>query len=418
MKKQWRFGQTACLFLMIGLMVTGCSGEQDTSEPVKPVAAVPVTIQIAKEGSLSADKSYIGSIVAQESGNVVTKAAGTVTRVYVRKGDLVKKGQLIAELDNTKQQLDLKEAQAKLESATARLEQAKAGQSMGDGKIASAESLAEESLAHARESYERVKKLVDAGALPVAQLTSAEEDWIRAQNAYRTTNMADFKDEAGISIAEADVKIAKIAVEKAAKAQSDTKVTATMDGTINQLLIAVGDVIAVQGKVAELVSLNKVKVAIEIPEDSLVSMQKGRKVRVSVPSAGLQEEGEISFVGVGSTPDVKAYPVEIVLGNPAGVMRPGMRADVFVNHTETKKGSILPMESLIEKGEKQFVFVIKEGKAIEQEVQVLESNANTVLIGQGLNAGDAVVVSGHDDLQDGIQVSIIQNNEAGEPEGE
>ncbi|WP_103109324.1 efflux RND transporter periplasmic adaptor subunit [Brevibacillus reuszeri] len=415
MNKRRMSAIAASLMLTMGLVLVGCTDEQEKKEEAPPVSvSIPVTVLTVKEAMLSNERTYIGSIAAEDTSTVVTQASGTLTKLYVKKGDSVKKGQLIGEVDSTKQQLDVEEQESKLASAIARLAQAKASQDADTKEVSSARVLAKQALDNAKESYDRVKALVEAGALPAAQLGTAEDEWIRAQNSYRTSTQSEAKDLAGIQVSAADVEAAKLAVEKAKRALADSKIKAPMDGVINQLSVSVGDQLANQGAVGEIVSLDHVMVTIQVDEDALPSLKKGMSMQLSIPALGTKIEGEITFVGLSAARDTKLFPVEIRLPNRDLAYRPGMRADVTVTGSEEQKGIVLPIEALLELDGKQYVYVVKGDRAYKQEIEKIESDTQAAVIGQGLAPGDRIVVEGQSDLQDGSQVSISEYDKKGE----
>ncbi|MFP3391929.1 efflux RND transporter periplasmic adaptor subunit [Brevibacillus sp. SIMBA_040] len=415
MKKRLKSAIAASLMLTMGLVLAGCTDGQVKKEEESPVSVrIPVAVLTVKEKILSNERAYIGSISAEDSSTVVTQASGTLTKLYVKKGDTVKKGQLIGEIDSTRQQLDVEEQGSKLAAAIARLAQAKASQTADTKEVSSAKDLAKQALDNAKESYDRVKALVEAGALPAAQLNAAEDEWVRAQSSYRTSTQSEAKDLAGIQVSAADVEAAKLAVEKAKRALADTKIKAPMDGVINQLTVSVGDLITNQGTVAEIVSLDHVMVTIQVAEDALSSLKKGMSMQLSIPVFGTKTEGEIAFIGLSAAPDTKLFPVEIRLTNRDLAFRPGMRADVTITDPEEQQGIVLPIEALLALDGKQYVFVVKGDRAYKQVVEKIESDTKAAVIGQGLVPGDRVVVAGQSDLQDGSQVSITETDEKGE----
>ncbi|MGG4495423.1 efflux RND transporter periplasmic adaptor subunit [Brevibacillus reuszeri] len=406
----------ASLMLTVGLVLAGCTSQNEKGEEAPPVSVnVPVTVLTAKQESLPNEHSYMGSITAENAGTVVAQTTGTITKLYVKKGDTVKKGQLIAEIDSTRQQLDVGEQESKLASAIARLEQAKASQAADTEAVSSTKSLAKQSLDNAKESYDRIKVLVEAGALPAAQLNAAEDEWLRAQSSYRTSTQSDAKDLAGIKVSSADVEAAKIALAKAKRALADTKITASMDGVIDQLALSAGDLVANQNTVAEILSLDHVLVTIQVAEDSLSSLKKGEHVQVKIPALGAKKtEGEVAFVGLSAARETKLFPVEIRLTNRELAFRPGMRADVTILGSQEQKGILLPNKALVEQDGQTYVYVVKGDRAYKQEVEKVDSLTDAVIISKGLAPGDVVVIEGQSELQDGAQVSSTHYAEKGE----
>lgn len=413
MKKRWMTSVAASLLAVLGLTIGGCSSTEKPQDATPPApTGTAVTVAVVQEGTLPNDQTFIGSITAKQTGSVYAQATGQLNKLYVHKGDTVKKGQVIGEIDNSRAVIDVRDAQAKLAEAKARLAQSQTAQSADAGQSATA--LAQQSLEKARESYERVKKLVEEGALPAAQLDDAEDAWIRAQSAYRSTNVSDARDMAGIKISSAVVEEAQINLEKAKKALSDTQIRAVMDGTIDSLSVSVGDVVTTQTPVAAIVSLDQVTANVQVAESHLRNVTTGKRVQVSIPALGVKQEGTVSYVGLTASPQGKLYPVEITLANPAHQLRPGMRADVTVIGSEKQRGIVVPIEALVQEDGKQYVFLVKEDRAIRREVAVLEANTTSALIGQGLSPSDTVVIAGQTDIQDNALVKMVHTKGEGE----
>jgi len=415
MNKRWirRGGIITAIFLTAGVILAGCNSREEGIPVTPPVATgIPVVVQKAEEGTLPNEQTFMGSIAAVDTGEIYSKASGTLTKLFVIKGENVKQGQVIAELDSSKQHLDVKDAQARLSGAVARLEQAKAGQSVTAAP--SARELAEQSLQLAKENVERIKRLVEAGALPQAQLQAAEDDWIRAQNSFRTSTISDVKDEAGVAVSSSDVEAAKVSLEKAKRALEDTVITAFMDGTISELHATIGDVVSTQAAVAQVVSLDQVKVTIQVPETERFSFAQGAKVQVSIPAAGKRVEGHVTYVGLTASQDTRLYPVEITIENPAHDFLPGMRADVKSVHTQERKGILLPQEAIVHEDGTTYVYLVKGDVVYKQDIEEVAKDENFVLVDRGVADGELVVVSGQERLRDQSRVTIENTREKGE----
>ncbi|USG66161.1 efflux RND transporter periplasmic adaptor subunit [Brevibacillus ruminantium] len=412
MKMNRLIGVSATLLVSLGLALGGCSS-QDGEKGVSQVETHPtpsarlVTVYEAKEEAVSQKQTFIGTITADAEGTVVPKAAGTLAKLYVKKGDAVTQGQVIGEVDRTQKELELREAETKLAEAKARLAQAKTVEA-ADGNAVSASALSAQSLENARVSYERVKKLVEAGALPRSQLDAAEADWIRAQSNDRAAQIADARDQAGITVSSAAVEGAQVAWEKAKKALSETQIQATMTGTVNNLFAAEGDVVSTQAAIAEIISLDHVVIAVQVAEDYLADFAQGGSVQISVPALGLETEGRVSFVGMTATGQSKLYPVEIRMSNPGHALRPGMRADVTVARKKAEKGIVVPSEAVLNEDGMNYVFLVRGERAFKQEVTVIDNTSTTsfVQIGTGIAPGDLVAVSGQADLNDNDLVTV------------
>ncbi|MGO0063369.1 efflux RND transporter periplasmic adaptor subunit [Brevibacillus fluminis] len=409
MKKQTKvIALAASVLVGASLVFGGCTSPATKQEELKPQpTAVTVAVQEARLGSLADHASVTGSVRAKETGTVIPAASGILLKLHVNKGDVVRKGQVIAEVDPTQQQLAVKDAEAKLADAEARLAQAKVIQTAQPDLPSSA--LAQQSLANAKKSYERIKKLVAEGALPASQLDAAEADLIKAQTSFRTTSVSDAKDQQGIAIANVGVQQARVGLEKANQALRDTRIRATMDGTISELNATVGDLLTTQAPLAKIINLREVMIAVQVPEGQLAAFAAGKELQVAIPAISLKTTGKVSFVGIASQATANLYPVEISLANPQGAILPGMRAEVTSGELAKETGILVPSEAIVREGAKTFVFVVKEGKARKVEVEVAEENATDVRIGKGLAAGDQVVITGQSELADQAAVTVVQN---------
>lgn len=415
MDKRWIRGGgiITALFLTAGVILAGCNSQEEGIPVIPPVATgIPVVVQKAKEGTLPNEQTFMGSIAAVDTGEIYSKASGILTKLYVKKGEKVKQGQVIAELDSSKQRLDVKDAQARLSGAVARLEQANASQSVT--ATPSARELAEQSLQLAKENVERIKRLVEAGALPQAQLKAAEDDWIQAQNSFRTSTISDVKDEAGVAVSSSDVEAAKVSLEKAKRGLEDTVITAFKDGTISELHATVGDVVSTQTAVAQVVSLEQVKVTIQVPETERFLFAQGAQVQVSIPVAGKRVEGHVSYLGLTAFQDTRLYPIEITIENPAHYFLPGMRADVNIVHTQEHKGILLPQEAIVDEDGTSYVFLVKGDVVYKQDIEVVAKDEKFVLVDRGVADGELVVVSGQEKLRNQSRVTIEKTLGKGE----
>lgn len=402
MKKK-RIKSSFCLFLCFSLY--GCTSQDTSIEEINALSRpVSVSVMEAKEGILTDNQTLIGEISAESKGKVFPQVGGTIVKLYKKKGESVKRGEIIGEIDNSEQVLALRQAQSKLDEAKARLAQARSTQTVDTGISSSA--LAKQSLESARKSYERIKKLVQEGALPAAQLDTAEADWLRAQNAFRAATISDAKDETGITIISSGVSEAMIALEKAENALQNTKITAPIDGVINQLSVVVGDTVNLQTSIAEIIDLDSVIVNTQVPEKDLPQFREGEKIEVYIPALQRKTEGLVLFTGFSASPETKLFPIEIRLANPDQALRLGMRADVKGNGREGTLGVLLPLESIVDEDDKTCVYVVKGATAYKREVEVLEGNTSEVLIRDGVVAGEQIVVRGQSDLFDQVSVKI------------
>ncbi len=271
-----------------------------------------------KKGSLAMSVSATGNIQPVEQVNVGSEVSGTIERVFVDFNDVVKKGELLAQIDRTKYQSNLKKAEATLASANANLQNMQA------------------SLYRAESIISRDKMLREAtnGALP------SKNDW---DNDYASYMMA-----------KAQINSAKAQIEQAAQglisAQYDlqkTNIYSPVDGTILVKSIDVGQTVAASFQTPTLFSiakdLTKMQLQATIDEADIAKVKKGQKVTFHVdayPNTDFQTT--ISQVRVNSAivDGVVTYLAIMDYDNSKLLLRPGMSADIEIT-TQTIPNAFL-----------------------------------------------------------------------------
>lgn len=393
-----------CLLAVTATAVTGCQKSAETTSNAavtKEQPEVAVKIETVQEGELGDTSKVLGEVAANTNVSIPAKAAGTLTKLYVKKGDTVRNGQVIAELDQVNYQLGVKQAEAALQQANAALQQAK--EANGAGGVSPYE-LATRGLEIAQNNYLKVKALVDSNAVPKAQLDQAESSLIQAQSQLNQAKQGA----ASIDVAQAAVNSAQVGVERARQSLDDTIVRATADGMITSLPFEVGATVGPQAPVATLININPVLVKVNVSENNLSKFKKGLELDIAVPSQSLSVKGKVSYVAPSADAQSKMFPIEIEVANPEQKLLPGMKVDVLVKDLESKKGLLLSTDAIIEENGKKYVFVVEGDKAVKREVIISEGNTSKVIVQQGASSGDKAVVKGQTQLKDQSKVRITQ----------
>ena len=313
----------------------------------KLVAAIPVSEQnfehyIDLQGHVDADNI---SYVTPRGG------PAQVTALYIKKGDVVRKGQLIAKLDDAVQQKQLQQLRTQL--------------------------------AYAEDIYKRQKNLWDQGIGTEVQLKNAEN------------SVNSLKDQINTAVA----------------AWEMTNVRSDVSGTVEQLNLKVGELFTgMAGSTPQIMIVNSsaLKVVTEVPENYLGKIKKGTPVNIQLPDVNVEFNSVISLmnetIGLNSRSVVTEAKIPY---NPN--VHINQVAQVRIKDYSNPHALVIPLTVLQtdEKGKYVYVISTENGKKIAKKklVQVGEIYGNNIEVKSGLQIGDQVITEGFQSLYEGQAVT-------------
>ncbi|VAV83605.1 hypothetical protein MNBD_DELTA01-2116 [hydrothermal vent metagenome] len=347
----------------------GCKGE--TSKKAAPsgqgAARAAFKVRTVKVESVDLPLSIIavGTLEPNEEVMVSAEVSAKLTGLFVDEGDEVEDGQSLVVLDEEKFVLERDKAGAELDKARAELEFAKKDLTRKSG-------LLREGMV-SREDY-------DAALSKRDSLTSA-------------------------------VASAKAELLLKARELADSRVSAPFGGSISKRYVSVGSYVREGDRLFRLIDIDLVKVSATIPERFLGRLRIGQEVSLTVASTGLNKiySGVIYFISPEVDPKNRSFEIKARIENPKKELRPGLFAEVTIV-TGIKKGVFLvPEGGVLTRSEKTIVFVEAGGKVEIRVVDVLERRGAMAVITRGLKNGEAVVIEGAYDLDEGASVRVVES---------
>ena len=330
--------------MLAAVVLTSCGGKS-TAEGTGSGAVKVETMQVAGSGA-DALRSYSGT-VEEENGTLLSFAtSGTVDGVYIKDGESVGKGRLIATLDPTQ------------------------ARNMHNAALAA--------LTQAEDAWRRMKELYDKGSLP-------EIKWIEAQTTLQQARSAE---------------------KMAAKSLADCRLYAPFTGVISQKNVERGQNVMPGTPVAKLVTVDRLKVKIAVPENEISQIAVGQKASVSIAALGGEVmTGTVTEKGVTADPMSRAYDVKITLRNNGRKMMPGMVAEVSIRRQDEAATCIIPAHIVqIDENNNEFVWLAVGGKAVKRIITCGDFTASGVTVTSGLAAGDNIIVAGQHKVSNGTRV--------------
>lgn len=345
------------------LSLSGCSHRS-----TEPVANAPVPIQTRTP--LLVDRpetvNVSGSVTSPDAAaDVPFLVNGRVTRVAVREGDSVRRGQVLAALESTEYSLGVNGAAAQVAAA-------------------------EVSLDRAEDEYRRMKMLFDSKSLPPNDFRKFDAAY---QSAKEQLNQA-------------------VAGEKTARKHlSDTTLLAPMDGFISKRSVEPGNM-AVAGQPAfQIVTLDPVEILVGVPETDIHLLRDGQHAQVQIPALpGAAFSGTVRAINVAADNSTRTYSTRIHVPNPKHTLRIGMIAEVQIQGDRRIKVMTLPGSAIMHDPQGAslvFVYYPDQKRVYSRRVEISNLTDQEVVIQSGLRPEEQVVIAGQQSLRDGTLVQLV-----------
>ncbi len=371
--QRWRLWLVVLAVAVVSLyFFTARSGsDSSTQEPqavshtIVPVAAVP-----AKVGDLNQYISAIGTVTAYNTVTIKSRVDGALDKVNFTEGQLVKAGDLLAEIDPRPYQVQLEQAEGTLAKDVASLENAKV-------------------------TFARDKELYKQNALARQDLDNQET----AVGQYAGSIQSD-----------------KGAVDNAKLQLTYSRITSPITGRVGLRLVDPGNIIHATDTtgLAVITQLQPIAVDFSIPEDDLPSLETAMKADPHLPVEAYDRDFKHQIAaGTLLTTDNQidqstgTIKLKASFPNEDNVLFPNqfVNAKLLVNTLHNV--ILIPAAGLQRSQQGSFVYVVKPDQTVEmRSVTVGASQGDVVAIDKGLAAGDLVVTDGVDKLQQGSHVSV------------
>jgi membrane fusion protein (multidrug efflux system) len=329
--------------------------KSDSGSAVPPQAAgarasAPAFVSVAPVRSerVSQKLEALGNARANESVDVSSKTSNIVTAVMFRDGERVKRGQLLVQLDDAQTRADVAAAEA--------------------------------ALAESERLYNRSRELMATEALSKAQFDQLE----------------------------ATLKANRARLEAAKARSEDTVIRAPFSGRVGLRRVSVGTLISPGAVITTLDDTSVIKLDFSVPENFLATLREGLTVRATAPAfPGRAFAGKVASIDSRVDMSTRSVTVRALLSNEDGALRPGMFLNVTLANDE-REALIIPEQALTPEAERQFVFVVDDGKASRREVRIGGRRPGSVEVLDGLAAGEFVIVEGTQKVRDGVPVRTTE----------
>ena len=342
----------------------------------------------AKKGSFSKKVDATGEIFATELIDVGAQVSGQIKKLYVKLGDQVKKGDMIASIDSSTQQNSIDNKEAQLAIYKAQLESAKVALNI------------------AKTQFDRENALFSKNA-------TSKQEFESAKNTY-SANSAKIKE------LEAQIKQTNIELSTAKINLGYTKITAPRDGTVVSVQVEEGQTVNANQTTPTIVNiadLSHVKMKMQIAEGDITKIKVGTPVEYSILSEptkkfqttvssidpglttlsdgsyGSSSSSKSSYSSSSSSSSAVYYYAQSIVDNKDGILRIGMTTQNELLIANVEDAIIVPSIGIKKDENGTFVYVLKDGKPVKTAVKTgIKDNLDTQII-SGINDGDEIITS-------------------------
>ena len=335
------------------------SGVKSEPEPKPRDKPVHVESALVEEKPVPRTMTVTGTLEADQRTELAANAAGRVMRTFVERGDHVKLGALLAQLDSRGAALSHSEAEA------------------------NAKQIADQ-LAAVRADCARYETLRAKGAI-----TQQEYD----RQASQCTTQASSEEAARARLADA------------ARVLSDAAIRAPFAGVIGERFVTAGDYVQPSSKVVTLLVDDPLRLRISVPEPAIPYAREGTQVTFKVLSLpDRQFTAVIKYVGREMRPQTRDMIDEAIVDNKQRLLLPGTFVSVQLPIGEAPH-AIVPKSAVVEDDSGSTVFVIADKRLEQRAVHTTLALGDALAVSEGLKKGERVVINPPPNLKDGSRVA-------------
>jgi membrane fusion protein, multidrug efflux system len=325
------------------------SGTTASAGPGRTVGPIAVEVVAARIGLVREAVESVGTARANESVTITAKQAGNVATINFDEGQRVRGGAVLLELEARERRAELDQARADLEQSRAQRDEI-------------------------RQRFERAKQLKGTGSVTEARLDELESQLRAAEGRIRGN--------------EARVRAMDARHE-------DFRITAPFDGRVGMRHVSLGALVQPGTMITTLDDVTKLKIEFAVPENFLGHLRPQLGVVARTPAFPNRSfDGTVTVIDSRVDSVTRAVRVNAVFDNPDEALKPGMFLNVELALSERPNAILVPEEVLIAEGGRQFVFVVRDGRAERREVKLGRRLQGEVEVAQGLQPGEMVIARG------------------------
>lgn len=332
------------MLIPLSFLLIGCGEKSDKKPKYEPV--IPVQIDVVDYDDGNSYRNYVGSLKSEMKIALSFPLGGCITDIYVQNGQKVKKGAIVAKVDET------------------------TAKSLHDAALAA--------LNQAEDGYKRLKQVHEEGGISDVRWVQMETDLEKARQTEISTR----------------------------KHLEDCTIYAPQDGIISMGERVVGEYMRPSEALCYLIDMDQLVVTFSIPEKEIGLVNIGDDAMAEIQALGdIELPIVISDKAVVSNPFGHTYNVKAKINLNGHDALPGMVVKIKLQATASS-GIVVPASCVQTVADGLAVWTLKNGRSYRRIIEVSDFVKNGVLVQKGLDFGDTIVTVGYQKLYNGAKVSF------------
>lgn len=350
--------KSSTLFILSVCLLAGCDVKQAEVAPARPVRSLLVSA--SSDAGVS---TFTAEIQPRYEANLSFQVGGKLIDRAVDVGTTVRKGELLAQLDQSDQRVSVDAARAAVNAARAEL-------------------------ARARSDEARYRDLLERGlttrATHLAQQTAAKTGQSKLEQALAELRLNEQR-------------------------LSYTTLRANVDGVVTAVSAEVGAVVSAGQPIITIAQPSELEAAFDVPDSRIGEIRAASGAQMALlTSPQALYPARIREISPSADPTTRTYRVKAAIPLPPATLRLGMTVTVTISNLTARPAITLPATALFQKGHDAAVWVVREDQTLElRPVNVARYESDRVYIAQGLRTGERVVTAGVHRLAAGEKVRAL-----------
>jgi membrane fusion protein, multidrug efflux system len=373
---------TLVAVVAVGSLLVACGGV-NKSQTAAPKLVTGVELETVRLQSSPAITQAVGTVQASNTSVLSAQIEGTVREMRVKAGDHVRRGEVLAVLDD-------RTPRAQLSLAEAGVEEASEGLVEMDHAIAAAQA----NLAFANATYERYEGLL-------AKNSVSRQEFDEARTRYQAALAGEQALEAKKKQVEAKEQQARSQQASAETLYSYSRVVSPLDGVVVAKAVDAGTVVMPGTPLLTVEDTSHYRLEVSVPEDLLPGIRLGQQHSVSLQEGNFK--GRVVEIVPTADPASRTFIIKLALPADCGCRSGEYGKAALPGRMDASL--VVPRSAVVERGELQGVFVANGNGVLQfRLVKTGREMGDSVEILSGLSVGERVAISNLDELQDGERV--------------
>lgn len=372
------------------------SSDSAATERKVQEASLPVKVTDAHRGDLIITLKSPGEAVT--SMNIVVKAevGGLIEKLNVEESQHVKRGELLAELDDTEYRLNLERQEAARLKVLSDYLVEKRFSDKGELSIA----VDEKGVQEAKDTYEKERQ-------QYRERKISQEEYEKASKNYEMVLIESGEMKEEVLAAAKNLTQNEIAVKEAQLTLEKTKIRAPFSGIVFDIQVSFHERVSAGTELFTLVNIDRIHVQARVLESEIGKMRVGREVDLKFSAyPGKIFKGKVKAISPVVNPDDRTCKVTIDVANPEEEIKPGMHAEVEIAAEIYEDRLLIPQDAVLVRMGRKLAFVVEEGIAKWRYIEVGIENEDYAEVLDGVKEGETVIIEGHFTLAHDANVRI------------